>query len=102
MSRSGIFPFRCANKVQQFYETNGDPAETAAYVLRCVVFAVGKATENACKAYPGLSVVFSGGVASNSMLRQMTAHLNPIFAQPQFSTDNAMGVAVLAHRFLEG
>ena len=27
---------------------------------------------------------------------------NPIFAQPQFSTDNAMGVAVLAKRLTEG
>ena len=52
--------------------------------------------------YPGLNVVFSGGVASNSMLRELTAPLNPIFAQPQFSTDNAMGVAVLAKRLTEG
>ena len=48
-----------------------------------------------------MRVVFSGGVASNSMLRQTLAPLNPIFAQPQFSTDNAMGVAVLAHRAME-
>jgi N6-L-threonylcarbamoyladenine synthase len=25
-----------------------------------------------------------------------------IFSEPQYSTDNAMGVAVLAHRLLEG
>jgi len=50
------------------------------------------------KAYPRLRVVFSGGVASNSMLREVTAPLDPIFSQPQFSTDNAMGVAVLAYR----
>ena len=55
----------------------------------------------ALERYPGLRVVFSGGVASNSMLRQTLAPLNPIFAQPQFSTDNAMGVAVLAHRAME-
>ena len=36
------------------------------------------------------------------MLRELTAPLNPIFAQPQFSTDNAMGVAVLAKRLTEG
>ncbi len=27
--------------------------------------------------------------------------VNPVFAQPQYATDNAMGVAVLAHRLLE-
>ena len=88
------------NKVQQFH--NGNNAETAAYALRCVAFAVHKATENARKAYPGLEVVFSGGVASNSMLRQLTKDLNPVFCEPQYSTDNALGVAVLANRLLEG
>ena len=90
------------NKVQQFFESTGDAAETAAYALRCVAYAVHKATENALLEYPGLPVVFSGGVASNSMLRELTADLNPIFSEPQYSTDNAMGVAVLAHRMMEG
>ena len=89
------------NKVQQFHSSHGEPAETAAYALRCVAKAVFLATEQALKAYPGLQVVFSGGVASNSMLREVIAPLEPIFSQPQFSTDNAMGVAVLAHRLTE-
>ena len=76
--------------------------ETAGFALRCVAKAVYLATEQALKAYPGLPVVFSGGVASNSLLREVIAPLKPIFSQPQFSTDNAMGVAVLAHRALEG
>ena len=89
------------NKVQQFHDRYGDSTETAAFALRCVAGAVCKATENAIKEYPGLRVVFSGGVASNSMLRLLTARFDPIFSQPQFSTDNAMGVAVLAHRAME-
>ena len=89
------------NKVQQYFEANGDPAETAAYALRCVAYGVFHATQQALKAYPGLPVVFSGGVASNTLLRQVLEPLNPIFAQPQYSTDNAMGVAVLASRCAE-
>ena len=89
------------NKVQQFYQKSGIATETAGYALRCVAAAVYKATENALKVYPGLPVVFSGGVASNSMLREVLKPLEPIFAQPQYSTDNAMGVAVLAHRMRE-
>ena len=89
------------NKVQQFHGKHGDPAETAAYALRCVGEAVFAATKNALKAYPGYPVVFSGGVASNSMLREKMASMNPIFAEPRFSTDNAMGVAVLAARLTE-
>ena len=106
-----VFPVKCSNmefslsgvqnKVQQFYAKNGSPEETAAYALRCVAKAVYRATEQARDAYPGLPVVFSGGVASNSLLREVIAPLNPVFAQPQFSTDNAMGVAVLAHRITE-
>ena len=95
LSLSGV-----QNKVQQFHSGNAE--ETAAYALRCVAYAVRKATENALKAYPGLEVVFSGGVASNSMLRSMTQDLHPVFCEPQYSTDNAMGVAVLAHRLQEG
>jgi len=89
------------NKVQQFHAQHGVPAETAGYALRCVAKAVYLATEQARKVYPGLPVVFSGGVASNSLLREVVAPLKPIFAQPQYSTDNAMGVAVLTHRITE-
>ena len=90
------------NKVQLFHEKNADDRETAAYALRCMAFAVRKATENALQTYPGMEVVFSGGVASNSMLRETLKDLNCVFSQPQFSTDNAMGVAVLASRMMEG
>ena len=89
------------NKVQQFHEKHQNSDETAAYALRCVSQAVYAATENVLKQYPGLPVVFSGGVASNSMLRECVRELNPIFAEPRYSTDNAMGVAVLASRIAE-
>lgn len=89
------------NKVQQFFDKTSSPTETAAYALRCMTKAVCKATVNALKKYPDMPVVFSGGVASNSMLREMTAHFNPIFAEPKYSTDNAMGVAILTYRNME-
>ena len=89
------------NKVQQYFAVCNDPAETAAYALRCVAYAVYQATKNALEQHPGLQIVFSGGVASNSMLRQVLAPLKPIFSEPQYSTDNAMGVAVLAYRHQE-
>ena len=89
------------NKVEQ-YATTHSPEETAAFALRCVCHAVFQATTNALKVNPGLEVVFSGGVASNSMLRQKLEPLQPVFCKPEFSTDNAMGVAVLANRLREG
>ncbi len=111
-SKNTVFKVKCQdmkfslsgvqNKVQQFHSDIGIPSETAAYALRCIAKAVLLATEQAQKAYPGFRVVFSGGVASNSMLREVCSPLNPIFSQPQYSTDNAMGVAVLAMRATEG
>ena len=110
--RKDCFKVKCANasfslsgiqnKVQQYHASHGQDAETAAFALRCISGAVFQATEQALREYPGLRVVFSGGVASNSMLRQALSPLQPVFAQPQYSTDNAMGVAVLAYRMQEG
>ena len=89
------------NKVNAYFESSQNAVETAGYALRCVCHAVYTATKNAMEVYPGLAVVFSGGVASNAMLREKIAPLSPVFAKPEFSTDNAMGVAVLACRQME-
>ena len=86
------------NKVEKFYEATKNREETAAFALRCVIYAVKRATENALEKFPGMEVVFSGGVASNAMLRTQVQDLSPVFSEPQYSTDNAMGVAVLTHR----
>ncbi len=108
----GVFGVKCPgmefslsgleNKVRNFYQKCDDPPETAGFALRCVTRAVRRATENALREYPGLEVVFSGGVASNSLLRREFEELNPVFCPPQYSTDNAMGVAVLTYRLQEG
>ena len=89
------------NKIEKFHSEYNDITETAAYALRCMCQAVWTATEQARKAYPGLEVVFSGGVASNTMLRKVMQPINAIFPDPQFATDNAMGVAVLTFRLQE-
>ena len=111
-SGTEVFPVKCRemtfslsgiqNQVQQFHSTHGQPAETAGYALRCVCRAVCRATEQAMERYPGLTVVFSGGVASNAMLRRAVERYRPVFAPAQYSTDNAMGVAVLTQRIAEG
>jgi len=90
------------NKVSQYLAAGHSPADTANYALRSVIWGVYQATLQAKNEYPGLPIVFSGGVASNSLLRDLMKPLDPVFAQPQFSTDNAMGVAVLTFRSQEG
>ena len=90
------------NKVEQYHAAGNSPEETAGYVLRCLIGAIVRATENALLEYPGSSVVFAGGVASNTLLRSSCAALPAIFCPPQFATDNALGVAVLTWRALHG
>lgn len=89
------------NQVEQYYRQSGLKAETAAFALGCVCSAVTQATEHAMARYPGLAVVFSGGVSSNSMLRSRLAPVQPVFCPPALATDNAQGVAVLAWRRME-
>jgi N6-L-threonylcarbamoyladenine synthase len=57
---------------------------------------VEKATEAARERYGDLPVLFSGGVSSNSLLRERLT--DGIFAEPRYSTDNAMGTAILTWR----
>ena len=89
------------NKVSEYYNAGQNAADTASYALLSICYAVLQATKEALHLYPGLPVVFSGGVASNSMLRERLAPLDPIFAAPEFSTDNALGAAIIAHRMQE-
>lgn len=90
------------NKIQQYYDQTHSQIETAAYALRCICYAVLLASEHAKEMYPDLPIVFSGGVASNTMLRSQLRSLDPIFCEPQYSTDNALGVAIIAFRTQEG
>ena len=89
------------NKTEELYRSAQDRACTAAFALDTVVEAVLVATRNALQLHPGLPVVFSGGVSSNRRLRERCDGFEAIFPEPAYSTDNAMGVAVLAARLAE-
>ena len=87
------------NQVQKRIDTGARPEDVARFALNTVADTVRRVTEAALRDYPGLPVVFSGGVASNRLLRR--AMEGAVFAAPEFSTDNAMGVAILTMRALE-
>lgn len=85
------------NKVEQY---RGTPSEAARFALLTLIDAIYRATENALRQYPDCKVVFAGGVASNSLLRQRCERLPSVFCPPQYATDNALGIAVLTWRAL--
>ena len=87
------------NKIRQQLERGEAPADIARFAVDTVAGVVQRATVQAQNRWPGLPVLCSGGVASNSRLRYMLTELcQAVFAPPQFSTDNAMGTAVLTWR----
>ena len=89
------------NKVKAMAERGEERAHIARFALLTVADVVRRATLAALEQYPGLPVLCSGGVASNSLLRQVMAPLGAVFAQPRFSTDNAMGTAILTWRAMK-
>ena len=90
------------NKVRQMVQRGEEPAEIAWFAQETVCRVVQACTKAAMEQYPGLPVLCSGGVASNGRLKELLRqNCGALFAQPQFSTDNAMGTAVLTWRALE-
>lgn len=89
------------NKVQAMLERNLSHTDIARFTLKTIAHAVSKASVQAREKFGDLPLVFSGGVSSNSLLRDEMKNHNVIFAKPEFSTDNALGCAVLAARIHE-
>ena len=90
------------NQVRSMVERGCPKADAARFTLDTVADAVVRATSAALERYPDLPVLCSGGVASNSRLRAvMGERCGALFAAPEYSTDNAMGVAVLTRRAME-
>ena len=90
------------NQVKALAQEGEKPANIARFTLDAVSNVVWRATQEAQRRYPGLPVLCSGGVASNTQLRAgLTDICGAIVAQPQYSTDNAMGTAIFTWRALK-
>ncbi|MFV0498118.1 MAG: peptidase M22 [Candidatus Fimivivens sp.] len=77
--------------------TKGEPrADIARFCLLSILSALLKMTEHAKIATGCSDLVFAGGVMSNTIIRaEVEQRYNGIFAPPEFSCDNAAGIAVL-------
>lgn len=90
------------NKVKELLKKGEKPANIARFTIDTIMNVLLRATREAQERWPGLPVLCSGGVASNRQIRAaMEQSCGAVFAQPRYATDNAMGVAILAHRALE-
>ncbi len=85
------------NQCKKRIDAGEAPKDVAKFCLESVCAIVETMVEHNLKNYPGLPIIFSGGVMSNSLIRERITQKYPAssFAQPEFSSDNAAGVAVL-------
>ena len=90
------------NQVKAMAQRGESRERIARFTLDTVTDVVLRATQEACQQFSGLPVLCSGGVASNRHLRSVLEKTcSALFAAPQYSTDNALGIAILARRALE-
>ena len=83
------------NKAESVYKSSGDIAETSAYTLDFIARTLEKITLNALEEYGNMAVIYAGGVMSSQYIRKTLAKYG-MFADAQYSSDNAAGVALLA------
>lgn len=85
------------NQCEKLWKQGESRENVARFCIDSVEAIVEQMAKDAQKNYPGLPLVFSGGVMSNSLIsKKITEEYGGIFAQPQFSADNAAGTSVLA------
>ena len=86
------------NMARRMYDNNASKEDIAAFTIEFVLQTLDKMTENLLTVYPGLPLVYSGGVMSNKKIRAyFEDKYGAYFAQPEFSSDNAAGAALLAY-----
>lgn len=90
------------NKAKKILKSGISPEDVAAYTVDAVKRTVEKLTENALTKYgSSLPVLYSGGVMSCKIIREyIQCRYNSFFAPPEFSSDNAAGIALLCSRSL--
>lgn len=85
------------NRCQKMLAEGEPPCNIARFCIDSIYAAVDRMTAEAKVCCGELPVVYSGGVMSNSIIRDgITQKYGGHFAKPQFSSDNAAGVAILA------
>lgn len=85
------------NQCKKLLERGESKENIAFYCLSSVLAALDGMTSALLQEYGNLPLVYAGGVMSNKYIRRnIEEKYNAYFAQPEFSCDNAAGIALLA------
>ena len=86
------------NLAQRLYSDTGDKALVSAFVLDYVAKTLGLMRDGYVEKFGDAPFVFAGGVMSNSIIKKLLLAEGSYFSAPEFSADNAVGIALLAKR----
>ncbi len=85
------------NMAKKLMDEGKSPAYIARFIIEFICGAVEKMSERIREEFGDLPFVYAGGVMSDSIIRErLTARSDCLFALPEYSCDNAAGIAVLA------
>lgn len=86
------------NKAKTMIEKGESAQDISKFVLSYISASLEKMTELLLDKYGDLPLVFAGGVMSNKLIKtNITNKFSAYFAKPEFSCDNAVGVAIYAY-----
>ena len=86
------------NLAVKLYTSTGDKSLVCAYVLEFIGKTLEKITQNIRNIGYSQKIIYAGGVMSNKIIQaRLSAKFKDVyFASPEFSADNAAGIALLA------
>ncbi len=91
------------NMLQKRYAENGDKTEVSRICLDFIARSLHKAIDAQLEKYGDMPVICSGGVMSNSLIKEKLSDIRGIaFAPPALSADNAVGIAYLTKEKFQG
>ena len=87
------------NKCRDMLDKGEKPENIAKFCLDTICVTLAAMTDKAIEKYGRLPLVFAGGVMSDKLIRDRIISLynDASFAEPQFSCDNASGVAIYGY-----
>lgn len=87
------------NLASKLYRETNDRAITSAFCFDFIADTIKKLTVNLREIHPNISVIYAGGVMSNKRIAKSLSVLGDVyFSEPEFSSDNAAGIALLCRR----
>lgn len=85
------------NKCREQLDSGEKKENVARFCLDYIIATLDKMTEYALKEYGDKPLVYAGGVMSDTIIKEYFQNkYGAFFAKPEFSCDNAAGVAILA------